>query len=141
MSGVRKCSIGSGGVALQYWLPWLKSFMSLREFEVAWDGSVRGRGAAAKGMPQGSPLSPVLFLVFMAPILEEMERRVKEEVGRVDVRFPSYVDDLHCGLYDNRVAGEEEVKRERVQDLVARVQRVVAKVAAEQRLPLAVDKE
>ena len=96
---------------------------------------------AAKGGPQGSPLSPVLFLVFMAPILEEMERRVKEEVGRVEVQFPSYVDDLHCGLYDMRGAEEEEAKRERMQDLVTRVQRVVAEVAAEQELPLAADKE
>ena len=83
-------------------------------------------------MPQGSPLSPVLFLVFMAPILEEMERRVKEEVGRVEVQFPSYVDDLHCGLYDMRGAEEEEAKRERMQDLVIRVQRVVGEVAAQQ---------
>ena len=94
--------------------------MSLRKVEVVWDGSVRGRGAAAKDVPQGSPLSPVLFLVFMAPIVEEMERQVKEEVGRVDVQFPSYVDDLHFGLDDKRVAGEEEDKRERRQDLVTR---------------------
>ena len=80
-------------------------------------------------------------MVFMAPILEEMERRVKEEVGRVEVPFPSYVDDLHCGLYDRRGTGEEQVKYERMQDLIARVQRVVAEVAAEQRLPLAADKE
>ena len=92
-------------------------------------------------MPQGSPLSPILFLVFMAPILEQMERRVKEEVGRVDVQFPSYVDDLHCGLYDRRIAGEEEARRERMQELVARVQWVVTEVAAEQRLPLAADKD
>ena len=58
----------------------------------------------------------------------------------MDVQFPSYVDDLHCGLYDRRVVGEEEGKRERMQDLVTRVQRVVTKVAAEQRLPLAADK-
>ena len=126
---------------LRCWLPWLKRCMSPREFEVAWDGGVRGRGVATKGVPQGSPLSPVLFLVFMAPILEEMERRVKEEVGRVEVLFPSYVDDLHCGLYDIRGAEGEEVKRERMQYLVTRVQRVVAEVAAEQELPLAADKE
>ena len=126
---------------LRCWLSWLERFMSPREFEVALDGSVRGRGAAAKGVPQGSPLSPVLFLVFMAPILEEMECRVKEEVGRVEAQFPSYVDDIHCGLYDRQVIGEDEAKRERMQDLVARVQRVVAEVAAEQRLPLAADKE
>ena len=126
---------------LRCWLPWLQRFMSLREFEVAWDGGLRGRGAAAKAVPQGSPLSPVLFLVFMAPILEEMERRVKEEVGRVEVQLPSYVDDLHCGLYDRRGAGEQEDKHERMQDLIARVQGVVAEVAAEQRLPLAANKE
>ena len=93
------------------WLSWLEVFMLPRDFEGAWDGSVWGRGPAAKGVPQGSPLSPVLLLVFMAPILEEMERRVKEEVRRVDVQFPWYVDDLHCGLYDKRVTGEEEAKR------------------------------
>ena len=126
---------------LRSWLSWLERFMSPREFEVAWDGGVRGRGSATKGVPQGSPLSPVLFLVFMAQILEEMERRVREEVGRIDVQFPSYVDDLHCGLYDKRAVGEEEAKRERMQDLVTRVQRVVTEVATERRLPLAADKE
>ena len=77
----------------------------------------------------------------MAPILEDMERRVKEEVGRVGVQFLSYVNDLHCGLYDKRVAGEEEVKHWRMQDLVTKVQRVVTEVAAEQGLPLAANME
>ena len=40
-----------------------------------------------------------------------------------------------------RGAEGEEVKRERMQDLATRVQRVVAEVAAEQELPLAADKE
>ena len=79
--------------------------------------------------------------MFLALILEEMEHQVKEEVGRVDVRFPSYMDDLHCGLYDRQGVGEEEVKHERMQDQVARVRRVVTKVAAEHKLPLAADNE
>lgn len=74
--------------------------MPPREFEVTWDGKVRGRGVATKDIPQRSLLSLVLFLVYIALILEEMERRVKEEVGRVTMRFPSCVDDLHCRLYD-----------------------------------------
>ena len=59
---------------LRCWLSWLERFMSPRDFEVAWEGSVRGRGAAAKGVPQGCPFFPVLFLVYMAPVLEEKER-------------------------------------------------------------------
>ena len=40
-----------------------------------------------------------------------------------------------------RGAEEEEVEREKMQDLVTRVQRVVAEVAAEQELSPAADKE
>ena len=115
--------------------------MSLREFKLAWDGKVRGRGAATKGVPQGSPLSPVLFLVYMAPILEVMEKRVQEEVGRITVRFPSYMYDLHCGLYDRRAAEHELGKHERMQPLITRTRRVVTEVAAEFQLPLAMNKE
>lgn len=66
---------------------------------------------------------------------------MKEEVGRVSVRFLSYVDNLHCWLYDGRSAGDALKKRERMQDLVRRVQRVGAEVAVEHRLPLVADKE
>lgn len=85
---------------------------------VAWDSKVRERGAASRGVPQGSPLFPVLFLVYTAPILKEMECRLKVEVRRVTVRFPSYVDELHCGLYDGRSTESAEERHERMQDLV-----------------------
>lgn len=66
---------------------------------------------------------------------------MKEEVGRVSVRFLSYVDNLHCWLYNGRSAGDALKKLERMQDLVRRVQRVGAEVAVEHRLPLVADKE
>ena len=65
-----------------------------------WDGSVGGVGRSTTSVPKGSTLSPVLFLVWMVPILVEMERRICEEVPGVVVEFPSYVDDLYCGLYN-----------------------------------------
>ena len=77
----------------------------------------------------------------MALILEQMERRVKEEVGKVSMRFPSYVDNLDCGLYDGRSTGRAEERDERMQDLVGTVQRVVGEVVAEHQLSLAADKE
>ena len=77
----------------------------------------------------------------MAPVLEEMERRVKKEVGRVKVCFPSYVDDLHCGQNDSRRAGDGIDQWERIQDLVVRPRWVVTEVAGEHGLPLAAERE
>ena len=69
-------------------------------------------GSSAIGVTQGSPLSLVLFLVWLALILVEMERRICEEVPGVGVEFPSYVDDLHCRLYDERASCRRMVEVE-----------------------------
>ena len=114
--------------------PWVREFVSPRSFEVSWDGSVRGTGRLVVGVPQGSPLLPVLFLVWLAPILVKMEQRIRDEVPGVVVEFPPYVDDLHCGLYHERASsrrlGEVE-RRERMEDLVGHVSVVLKKVSAE----------
>ena len=123
---------------------WVREFVSPRSFEVLWDGSVRGMGRSTVGVPQGSHLSPVLFLIWLAPILVEMERRIREVVPGVGVEFPSYIDDLHCGLYDEWASSrrlEEMERQEWMEDLVDRVSVVLKEVAAERGLPLAEDKE
>lgn len=48
---------------------WVIHFMAPREFEVSWDGKVRGIGWSATRVPQGLPLSSAHFLVWMTPIL------------------------------------------------------------------------
>ena len=58
------------------WTPWIRQFMKAREFEVSWHNKDRGKGATNTGVPQGSPLLPVLFLIWMVPILSEMKNRV-----------------------------------------------------------------
>ena len=63
------------------WKPWMKNFFRARQFTISWDGKDRGNGRKNIGVPQGSPLSPVVFLMWMAPILEEMERRVRQGTG------------------------------------------------------------
>lgn len=74
--------------------------MSAREFKVLWDGKVYGVGRLETGFPPGSPLFPVLFLVWLALKLKEIKRHIVEKMPSVVVEFPSYDDDLHCGLYD-----------------------------------------
>ena len=53
-----------------------------------WDKVVRGRGKTNVGAPQGFPLSLVVFLIFMAPILEAMEERVRLATN-LDVELPT----------------------------------------------------
>ena len=118
--------------------------MAGRTFEVSWDEKVRGVRSSSKGVPQGSSLSLVLFLVLMAPILREMERRVVKEVPGVGVGFPSYVNDLHCGLYvgRSRLGNLNAIeRREQMGDLLDRVSRTLKEVAGERGLPLDEDKE
>src|SRR4029077_3195003 len=123
------------------WVEWMDKFLRAREFMITWDGKDRGMGRTNVGVPQGSPLSPVVFLIWMAPILEEMERRVREVTG-VDIKLPSYVDDIHLGIYDWSGRGREEEGLEgHEEDLLARASTVVKEVAEEFGLPLEDSKE
>ena len=60
------------------------------------------------------------------------------------MEFPSYVDDLHCGLYIGRrgVGNLGAIgRRERMGDLLDRVSRILKEVAGERGLSLPEDKE
>ena len=46
-------------------------------------------------VPQGSPLSPVLFLIGVARALENVDTRIKREITDHKIRIYSYVDDFN----------------------------------------------
>lgn len=83
------------------WSGYLKAFFRAREFTIEWNGVVGGKGMTNVGMLQGSPLSPVVFLIFMAPILEAMEGRIREAT-KLEVELPSYVDNILASTTDAR---------------------------------------
>ena len=126
------------------WRKWMTSFMGERSFSVSWDGKDRGVRKTNVGVPQGSSLSPVVSLTWMASILEEIGRRIRWEVG-VDIELPSYVDDIHLGIYDHgrRGAGIQDLdgKGEAIGELLARADRVLKEVALKKGLPLEDSKE
>ena len=68
----------SGTEVGRRWRPWIQKFFRARQFTISWDGKNRGIGRTNIGVPQSSPLSPVVFLVWM----HQYWKRWKEECSR-----------------------------------------------------------
>ena len=61
------------GMSLPNWfLVWLKSFLSGREAALLVDRVATPFIPVPSGVPRGSPLSPVLFLLFIAPLYDRL---------------------------------------------------------------------
>ena len=104
---------------------------------MSWARKDKGVGKTNVGVPKGSPLLSVLFLIWIAQILEEKERRIRWE-GGVNIELPSYVDDIHLGIYDHRRRGagiqDLDGEGEATGDLLARADCVLTELALEQGL-------
>ena len=99
-----------------------------------WESTAKGRGQTGNRVPQRSPLLPVLFLIWMAPIMEDLERKVLISMGR-EVEVFSYVDDIHIGVY-GKSRGEEEEHG----GWMGRMDEVMREVSKEWGMPMAPDK-
>ena len=117
---IKRCQ---GSKKAKRWIEYFKDFFQAQEFTMEWDGKMRGKGKTNVGAPQGSPLSPVVSLIFMAPILQVMEIRVKEATN-LDVELPSYVDKILASITDKR-------GRKNMGQIVDQVDKVVNEVAEE----------
>ena len=53
------------------------------------------------GIPQGSPLSPVVFLIVIAKVLEDADERILRQIPTYTVKTYSYVDDFNCTAREN----------------------------------------
>ena len=67
--------------ALWRWTPWIRRFCASRQLTLSWDGRDRGMATVSKGIPQGSPLSPILFLAYIAPMVRELEMDLSMDLG------------------------------------------------------------
>lgn len=66
----------------------LRSYFEDRTAQLIFDGKTADRTALTQGTPQGSPLSPVLFILFMVPLYRALEARA----GLITV---GYADDTN----------------------------------------------
>jgi hypothetical protein len=67
---------------------WMLDFMADRRVRMVVDGQEGDEMAVSTGLPQGSPVSPILFAIYMADIHQAVESRV------TGARGISFVDDI-----------------------------------------------
>jgi len=67
---------------------WMESFLLERTVEMIIEGNAMERHPAEAGVPQDSPVSPILFAIYTSGLLKWVEEYVSEAKGI------SFVDDL-----------------------------------------------
>jgi len=67
---------------------WTESFLSERTVEIVIEGNTMDRHPVEAGVPQGSPVSPILFAIYTSGLIKCVEEYVSEAEGL------SFVDDL-----------------------------------------------
>ena len=97
------------GMGLPEWLLlWLKSFLTNRQAALIIDRTTMPPVPITAGVPQGSPLSPILFLLFAAPLYN----RLRSLGGQLTIGFADDTNILAFGRYEpSRVRTLEEAYR------------------------------
>src|SRR5436189_4032752 len=66
---------------------WIKSFLQDRKMQLKFDGNSQEMTDIEIGIPQGSPISPILFLIYIRFLFAERKSSINE-------RILSYLDDI-----------------------------------------------
>ena len=84
---------------------WVDRFLQPRKFNIRLDGRIIGSTTMTEGTPQGSPLSPALFTIYMSQMITEAQNKIDKAMtdrtttrshGSKDVFIPlSFVDDCN----------------------------------------------
>src|SRR5437588_1317200 len=67
---------------------WVESFLSKRMASLSFDKDSEKMSPIETGIPHGSRMSQILFLIYLSPLFTLMEQRYP------DIRCPSYIDDI-----------------------------------------------
>ena len=92
-------------------LSWFKSYLCDRRQSVSIENERSSSRPLTCGVPQGSVLGPILYLLYTAPLGDIMRRH--------DISYHMYADDMQIYLtFKSSVLGNMELSRERVEGCV-----------------------
>jgi len=99
--------LGANEKVPEYLADWISNFIWTREIALAYPGSPRTQNVVNKGTPEGSPLSPLLFIIYV--------RSLHPDGEQTDTFTSSYVDDFQIAVsspswYRNTRILEERVR-------------------------------
>ena len=77
----------------EYIVKWTANFLSKRSTSITLDRKISNIFNVDAGIPQELPISPVLFLFFNAPLLEDCAN------SRLQVQVGGFVDNVHLMAY------------------------------------------
>ena len=80
------------------WLRWIRAFFRDRRARVRWNNTYGTWKILKEGVPQGSPLSPLLFILATAPLSDAIQEAAPEVVA------PGFADDLTITTQDKEPA-------------------------------------
>jgi ribonuclease HI len=69
-------------------ITWTNHFLTNRSTSLAFDGQKEPQKPIQTGIPQGSPTSPILFLLYLRPLFDTLNHQLPS------VWTPSYIDDV-----------------------------------------------
>lgn len=76
---------------------WVQSFLTDRRVQLIIDGHHGAEHSVQSGIPQGSPVSPILFAIYLSGIFEEIERKIP------GIKILSFADDIGLVTLGNSV--------------------------------------
>ena len=77
---------------------WTKSFLTNRSVELVIDGFTNPRQKVESGIPQGSPVSPILFLIYISGVFSKIEEQLP------DITCFFFIDDLGFLIADRSIS-------------------------------------
>lgn len=89
---------------------WVVSFLRNRTARLTFNGDTEEMSPVSTGIPQGSPMSPILFLLYLPPLYDKLEKKHPEAI------CASYIDDVSILV----VAKSEEGNCKPLQKMAAR---------------------